>query len=199
MNHYNKLIKILKRNLSEVAVPKVADIVIDKLLEVYDYKLGGKVPLEDPTAPENIREDYIKSLRNSIESSLTITDDVITFGVGDRKDLGYDGVKDPLSTLVFALEGFLDEYAFIPAPIINQRFKKSNKLGRYGDGYLVSKKSFEKNKWDNYVSWEEVKLKYAPNESIDIFDVDVSEEVDNIFTNTIKTSITEFIAQLKVS
>lgn len=197
MVQYDKFVEILKRNIISVAIPKVTDVIINRLLDRFDEKLGGKVPLEDPTAPENIKDAYRESLVKSVEESLRVSDDIISFSVGDKDDLGYSGVSTPLSTLVFALEGFLDKYAFIPATVVKQRFAKSRKIGRYDRGYLVSKSSFEKNNWDMYISWEEARLKYTPEEAVNIFDIDVSEEIDTIFSDVIRKSIIEFLANLK--
>ena len=190
------LMDILVESLYTTAVPRIQQYVVDKIIEKYDAELLGKSPLEDPTAPENIRKDFIEAITRSIEDSLVVSKNAISFSVIDKSVLGYNGVSDPLSTLVFYLEGFLEEYAFIPKKVIVSRFGSDASLGRYKKGYLVSKKTFTKNGWDKKVSWDSVSLKYAKEEGIDIFDIDLSD-VDGIILNVISESIKKFSNKVK--
>ena len=194
---YSKLlVKIIRGNLLTTTIPMIQQYVIDKVIEKYDAKLLGKSPIEDPTAPENIKADFVDAMLNNIEDSLVISDTVVSFSLIDKSKLGYEGVRDPLSTLVFYLEGFLEEYAFLPRDVIRSMFKGNTQLGRYDKGYLVSKSTFFKQGWNKRVDWNKVSLKYATNEGIDIFNINLAE-IDGIIVNTISKSIETFSSKVK--
>ncbi len=168
-------------------------------MEKFDNELIGKVTLKDPTAPEHFKNQFEEMLYESIKNSLVIHDTSVSFELGDKDALGYNGITDsPMSTMVYILEGIVGDYAFIPRSIIRKRFRNDAELGRYEGGFLVSKDSFETKGWSNFISWEEARWGFSNTKPVDIFNISEGEIV-SILNKTIEKAVNEFSATVRAS
>jgi len=193
-----KLKRLLLKNLYFSIQNKVGPEVIRRIMDKFQVGLIGKVTIKDPAAPEHFKDEFFSMLKGQLEESLVITPDGISFSLGDRDKLGYDGnVKTPLQTMVFILEGVLGEYAFI-SPDFYKTYKsgKNIKFGRWSGGFLISKEAFFKEGWDKRISWNEARWGFSNTGPINIFDIDQSF-IAEIIDTTIKSTIEEFAASLR--
>jgi len=188
----------LLREFKSYGVPLLMDSIVNHIMEKFDDNLMGKVTIKDPTAPEHFRNEFEEMLYNSIKGSLVVNDNSVTFSVGDKSSLGYDGVRDPMSTMIYIMEGIVGEYAYIPRWVIAKRFRNEGYYGEFEGGFLVSKSMFEKDQWSNFVTWEEVSWGFSNTKPIDIFTISESE-FTLILTKTIEKAVNEFSAVVRAS
>ena len=163
----------------------------------FDEHLIGVVDISDPTAPEHFRGRFESMLYESVKESIVITGNTVKVSIGDKNEMGYNGVtEDPMSTIVFIIEGILGDYAFLTKDIIQTRFKSHPYLGRYSGGYLVSKSYFYSKGWNNIVNWSDVRWGFSNKPPIDIFNIN-TVPVSDIISKTITKTCEEFSSILR--
>lgn len=193
-----KLKKLLIKNIINAVETKIAPALIDKIMEQFKVELLGKVSITDPTAPEHFEKDFLDILIETVNDSLIISSDSVSFSLRDNSKLGYSGdIVKPVQTMVFLLEGILGQYAFITLDIYEQHRKKmGDRLGRFGGGFLITKDLFFKEHWDRTISWNKARWGFSNAGPINVFEIDNSI-VNKIIDETIKNTINEFSAQLR--
>ena len=190
---------ILVRQFKAYGVPRISKIVVDQVMTKFDDHLIGVSTLDDPTAPEHFRDRFEEMLYNNIKDGMVISNNKVLFSIGDKDRLGYSGLTDdPMSTMVYILEGILGEYAFIPASIIKTRFRNEAVTGHYSGGYLVSASNFYKKGWDKFISWDKARWGFSNKGPIDIFTLDQAPIVKAI-SDTISRACEEFSAILRAN
>lgn len=196
-NNSEKFKKLLLRQFSGYGIPIISKVVVKQVMNKFDEHLIGVVTDKDPAAPQHFRSRFEELLYESIDNSLVVTDKTVSISFGDKSKLGYDGVtEDPITTMVYILEGVLGEYAFLDAKLIRRIFKYKAYLGRYKGGYLISKDAFFDGNFDASVNWDTVKWGFSHKGPIDVFDIDVSV-VDAVVSETIRRTCEEFSAILR--
>ena len=182
----NKLKKILKvkqdllnHNVFTIIEREALPQLIDKIMEGYD-RLGDRMTAlpEDPTNPANWRQEFENKLYQDLERNLIVTDKGLIVKLGDKEFLGYSdaGQSDnsdttPLVWLVYYLEGLMGEWAFIDTTTYaNFRPDADSKpLGRFGDGFLISRTQFEEEGWHEVTSFDEARHPFSGYSPVDIF------------------------------
>jgi hypothetical protein len=193
-----KLKKLLVKNVINAVRTDIANALIKKVMEQFHIGLIGKVSLDDPAAPEHFEGDFLEILTETVNSSMVVTQDGISFSLRDNSKLGYDGdISRPVDTMVFLLEGILGEYAFLTPKMYGKRMHKQGKpVGRWGKGALMTRERFLEEGWDKTISWSEARWGFSNTGPINIFEIDDSI-VGDIIDETIKKTIKEFSAQLR--
>jgi len=193
-----RLKNLLIKNIVSAVRMQIGPEIIKRIMEKFNVGLIGKVTTKDPSAPEHFEGEFFSALNEDLNSSLVVTQEGITFSLGDTKKLGYEGnIETPLQTMVFILEGILGEYAFI-SPDIYKSYKSGSNVqfGRWSGGFLITKEAFIKEGWDKRVSWSQARWGFSNTGPINIFEIDqtfISEMVEVI----IKSTIEEFAASLR--
>jgi hypothetical protein len=184
-----KFIELFKKNLLEMVQKEAGIDYINAILEEYETQLEGIAPLTDPTAPENLKDDFLQLLYKDLEEKTRIEGNQLIIEIGDDSELGYDDPPDPtdtelLKTFVFILEGVLGEYAWIADDYYDRgvippgfRIAGAEKGGRVGAGFLISKEVFFDEGWDNYLTWEQARWGFSDQSAKDIFE-DANDKFD---------------------
>lgn len=193
-----KLKKLLVKNVINAVKTDISQVLIKKVMNQFQVELIGKVDLSDPAAPEHFENDFLKILTETVNSSMVVTQDSVSFSLRDNSKLGYDGdISRPVDTMVFLMEGILGEYAFLTPKMYGKHMHKRGKpVGRWGKGALMMKERFFEDGWDKTLSWSEVRWGFSNTGPINIFEIDDSI-VGDIIDETIKKTIKEFAAQLR--
>ena len=192
-----RLKKLLIKNITNAVRAKIGPEIINRIMEKFNVGLIGKVTTKDPSAPEHFEDDFFSALNEDLNSSMVVTPEGITFSLGDRKKLGYDGnIETPLQTMVFILHGILGEYAFISPDVYKLHKSGTVKFGRWSGGFLITREAFIKEGWSKRVSWSEVRWGFSNTGPIDIFEID-QEFITEMIDVTIKSTIEEFAASLR--
>jgi hypothetical protein len=193
-----KLKKLLVKNVINAVKTDISQALIKKVMNQFQVELIGKVDLSDPAAPEHFEGDFLEILTETVNSSMVVTQDSISFSLRDNSKLGYDGdISRPVDTMVFLLEGILGEYAFLTPKMYGKHMHTRGKpVGRWGKGALMMKERFFEDGWDKTFSWSEARWGFSNTGPINIFEIDDSV-VGDIIDETIKKTIKEFASQLR--
>ena len=171
-------LRLFKKHLKKVIKDEAGPALINKVLEQYELELYGIAAESDPTAPEHWVDEFTELLYADLEETIKTTSKGITFGLGDKEALGYLGrplsteSQDVLKTFSFILEGNIGEYAWITPEIYESRRGAGSwdeEWGRFGAGFLMSQEEFEKEGWDQVVSFEAVRFGFSGEQPKDIF------------------------------
>jgi hypothetical protein len=193
-----KLKKLLAKNIINAVKTDISQALIKKVMNQFQVGLIGKVGLSDPAAPEHFENDFLEILTETVNSSMVVTQDSVSFSLRDNSKLGYDGgISRPVDTMVFLLEGILGEYAFLTPKMYGKHMHKQGKpVGRWGKGALMTRERFLEEGWGKTISWSEARWGFSNTGPINIFEIDDSV-VGDIIDETIKKTIKEFAAQLR--
>lgn len=170
---------LIRHNITTIVRTEAIPDLIDKIMVGYDRLSDRMNSLpEDPTDPANWRQEFKASLLSDLERNLIVSDHGLIIRLGDKEFLGYtnDESSDPsdtspLSWLVYYIEGLLGDWAYISTDLYKQKRKnsKNTKLGRFGDGFMISKEDFDKEGWGSYISFEEARHPFSGYSPLDIF------------------------------
>jgi hypothetical protein len=171
-----KLKKLLVKNIINAVKTDISQALIKRIMSQFQVGLIGKVDLSDPAAPEHFENDFLEILTETVNSSMVVTQDSVSFSLRDNSKLGYDGdISRPVDTMVFLLEGILGEYAFLTPKMYGKHMHKRGKpIGRWGKGALMMKERFFEDGWDKTFSWSEVRWGFSNTGPINIFEIDDS-------------------------
>jgi hypothetical protein len=170
--------KLIHGNIVTVVRTEAIPHLIDMIMDGYDGLSDRMSTLpEDPTNPSNWRTAFKTKLDEDLNRNLTVTERGLIIRLGDKEFLGYtddeQGDPDdtmPLTWLVYYLEGLSGEWAFISRDVYKEkRTRVGSKLGRFGDGFMISKDQFEKENWGKYISFEEARHPFSGYAPVDIF------------------------------
>lgn len=170
---------LVQHNVFTVVRTEAMPNLIDKIMVGYDRLSDRMSSLpEDPTNPANWRQEFKAKLLQELETNLIVSDKGLIIRLGDKEYLGYTDDEEgdpnsnkPLTWLVYYLEGLLGEWAFISESIYAQKRKSSgtSQLGRFGDGFMISRAQFEREDWDSVISFEEARHPFSGYSPLDIF------------------------------
>lgn len=171
-------LRLFKKHLKSIIKAEAGPALINKVLEQYELELYGIAADTDPTAPEHWIDEFTELLYADLEETIKTTSKGITFGLGDEEALGYlsrplsSESQDVLKTFSFILEGNIGEYAWI-TPELYESYRGPGSWdedwGRFGAGFLMSREEFEKEGWDQVVSFEAVRFGFSGEQPKDIF------------------------------
>jgi hypothetical protein len=127
--------------------------VIGAFLEEFE-ELSNRSPRDDPTNLRNHLPFLVKHMKQTWDDSLTMTEDgEIQIGLCTDETLGFteDVSKlrhKPVPTVwvVFLIRGIAGRYAFVN-PSMYQQKKNEPMPGQYFGGFLISKKSWDREGW----------------------------------------------------
>lgn len=170
----NKSIEALrKRVLTEFQLAiklELAPKIVDNLMRIFDSEILAHQLKIDPARPEVAREAFLSSITKSLDETFTAqivgSKTSVSFKTGNIDELLYNvdipehledmrGMKQPhpLQWLIFYLEGFVGEFAFISLDTLvgasttpGRKRNAQERFGRYGwygQGFMVPKKEYE--------------------------------------------------------
>ena len=182
----SKLKKILKSkqdlissNIQIVVTTQAIPHLIDLVMKGYDSLSQRMNTLpEDPTNPSHWRQEFKASLQRDLEQNLLITSKGLIVRLGNKEFLGYasgntndPNDSNPLTWMVFYIEGLVGEWAFISPEVYEKHANKppDPSWGRFADGFMISKAQFDADGWSKAVSFEEVRHPFSGFSPLDIF------------------------------
>ena len=186
MTSKKEVLKKLKKKLVEVIKIDIKDDIVAELMQKYDEEI---VPLEDPDEPEEVspsfcREEFKEFLEKSIEDSIKIVNDGISFGIGDEEKLGLserldEETTDCLKIIGTILNGIVGEFVLVTSGMTGKP------EGRTGQGELWTREGYDKvalmRGWDpNKKTWG-----FSNFPGINFFD-DIDLDMDKYIKKAIK-------------
>lgn len=176
--------RYLKDNLWHVMIFEAGPAYIDMIMDEYEKQLEGIVQEDDPTAPENLKEQFKDKLSATLKFETEWEGDKLQLQIVNFEDLGYDNPpdsKDPdlLKTFMFILEGIAGEYAWIGEDFYIARKREfpemeprvpGQRFGRIGMGYLIERERFFREDWDKFGTFDEFRWGFSNQGPKDIFD-----------------------------
>jgi len=171
--------ELINHNITTIIRFEAMPFLIDLIMDGYD-RLSDRMSgmSEDPTSPEYWRSEFKAHLHEDLERNLIVSDKGLIIRLGDKEFLGYtDGERSdpdstrPLSWLVFYIEGLAGEWGFISTSLYKQKTNRSGatKLGRFGDGFMISRAQFDAEGWDSIVSFDSIRHPFSGFSPLDIF------------------------------
>lgn len=177
-----KLEPRILRELLNIMKSSLIPAIEKNLMRVYDSELSAMEPGYDPAKPSVARAAFRDSIRSSLEQTLEKKSNTVSLSTGNVQDLNLDKANKgylysipknpgPLSWLVFYLEGFIGEYAFITQEVYKKladagQVNKANldsfsRWGWYGKGFLIPKGAYLDRGFHNTVPFEAVRHPFS--------------------------------------
>ena len=183
--------EVLRKKVHTRAVSSLRDVfadtlvprVLDNLMSVYDSELASKEPNYDVARPSNAREEFKAAIQNDLNSSLLKSANFVSVAAGDKSLLKYDRAGDPsyvktvpkgpsvFDWLIFYLEGFVGEYAFITEETYKKFFEKKkvtkkalekfSTWGWFGEGFMIERKVYFKQGLNQVVSFSSIRHPFS--------------------------------------
>jgi len=178
--------EVLKRKLIEIIKADVKDDIVAELIQRFDEEI---IPLEDPDEPEIVSPSFCRSefkefLEKSIEESIKIKADSISFGIADESKMGLgeelnDQTTDCLKIISTILSGISGNYVLVTSEMTGRL------EGRTGQAELWTREGYDRvalmRGWDpNRPTW-----KFSNFEGISDF-WDVELDIDKYIEKAIK-------------
>jgi len=164
---YLRLQRKLQRELSVAFMLVLQEIiprVLNNIMRAYDSETGGLAPAGDRASPDYARSVFLASVKKSLDETLKRGSNTFSFSTGDISELyhntsGADSLQgylksvgknpQPLQWLVFYLEGFGGEFAFITNEVYDKLAKAGlvapkpgpefKKWGWYQQGFMIER------------------------------------------------------------
>jgi len=194
----------LARNIKKVLQQKAAPALKARLLTAYDELIsrenyGPVAAGKDPLALEVSRGLFEAQITKEL-NNVRIEGDSIVINIGDKDAWGFGEAElreGPLKTvdfLHFYIEGNIGEFGFITLGMYISRRSTPGTLGRFGEGFLISKEQYKKEKWEKAtgVKFEDIRhpISGQPpyngfNRAVENFDFSpyITEAVQETFKN----------------
>ena len=155
----------IKDELTNLIKVDIKNDIVSQLMDRFDNEI---IPLQDendPMRPSVCKEEFKVFLEETIDESLSITEDQIKFGVGDERKLGFNeeldsDTTDCIKIIGTILQGIVGEYVLITTEMANEMFPKSraSRMGRTGQAYLMSREEYnrgvELRGWPEKPNWQ---------------------------------------------
>jgi len=137
---------VLKEKLVELLKTDIKDDIVSGLMQKYDDEI---VVLEDPEEPEEVspsfcRREFKEFLEGTIENSIKIERNSISFGIGDQAKMGLDEELDDQTTdclkiIATILSGISGNYILVTTEMAMRMFpgRRNYDLGRTGEAYIM--------------------------------------------------------------
>ena len=154
----------IKDELTNLIKVDIKNDIVSQLMDRFDDEIIPFQDENDPMRPSVCREEFQIFLEETIDESLVVREDQITFGVGDERKLGFkealeDDTTDCIKIIGTILQGISGEYVLITTSLAREMFPKdySGGLGRTGRAYLMSREKYnrgiELRGWPERSSW----------------------------------------------
>jgi len=156
---------IIKDELINLVKVDMKNDIVSQLMERFDKEIIQIEDENDPMRPSVCKDEFELFLEETIEESIVVTDDKITFGVGDEQKLGFDeklnkDTTDCIKIIGTIFQGISGDYVLITSDLYEEMFPSSRirDLGRTGQAYLMSSVSYnqgvERNGWPERSNWQ---------------------------------------------
>jgi len=141
----------------EKAVPAIKDLFMaayDALAATEESEMGGRIRGKDPTSLKNLRSLFEEQVVEELNRNISFSDDNLEISLLSEELLGYGspsgkGAPTSVDVLNFYIEGITGEWAFLTPEHYEARGRASSKpLGRLGEGFLISQKSYKEERWE---------------------------------------------------
>lgn len=155
-----KFIRILREEIKTIFKEQAFPELKAEMLRAYDNlasqeeaQFGQESQGEDPLSLKRWRHLFEKQLDEEL-SKAVITDDEINIRLGTLSLLsgGDDRRGDPetVDWLIFYIEGVVGEFGFISTEqyLMRRPNYDTSRLGRFGEGFLISKEDYERERWE---------------------------------------------------
>jgi len=182
----DRLRKKLEKDMLDSLISVMrTDLIPDisaNLMRVFDAELVSKEPSYDPAVPSAARSAFKESIEGSLNSTLLRKGNTISLATGDIKELNLDNLNlsslssvgrgpKPLDWLVFYLEGFIGDFAFITEETFKKfvdagltpkkSFDKFSSWGWYGKGFMIPQKAYFARKFNDVVPYPSVRHPFS--------------------------------------
>lgn len=146
--------KKTKENIVK-ALPEIRDSIVSQLMERFEEEILPFEDQNDPVRPSTCKDEFEKSLRDDIDSSLSIVETTrgynIQFGVGDEKQLGFavdldEETTDCMKIIGTILQGIIGKYVLVTSEMVDRMFpndRNNRDLGRTGRAYMMPKTEYD--------------------------------------------------------
>lgn len=174
---------VLKEKLVELLKTDIRDDVVSELMQKFDEEIISLEDENDPMRPSLFRNEFEEFLEETIENSIRVEKNSITFGIGDSKKLGLeeeldDQTTDGLRIIGSILNGVIGEYILVTIDMASAMFpgRRAYDLGRTGFAYIMPREEYEegvrKYGWQPKKVWGFSGFEGLPN----FFDVELDLE-----------------------
>jgi len=176
---------VLKEKLVELLKTDIRDDIVSGLMQRYDDEI---VALEDPEEPEEVspsfcRREFKEFLEETIENSIKIGKNSISFGIGDQAKMGLDEELDDQTTdclkiIATILSGISGNYILVTTEMAMRMFpgRLNYDLGRTGEAYIMRVEEYNegmaKYGWSPQPIWKFSNFEGIP----DFFDAELDLE-----------------------
>jgi len=179
----DSLLVVMKDDL----IPKI----VDNLMRVYDEELVANELKDDPARPSVARQAFKGSIEKSLTETLELRSNKISLSVGDISELKLDDATiqhlgevdrnaNPLEWLVFYIDGFIGEFAFVSEDtfkklnsaglVSDKSFSKFPTWGWYGQGFLVPREAYLDKGYDKVVPFSQVRHPFSGSRPVPLFE-----------------------------
>ena len=127
----------------------IKDDITKQLMDRFDEEIPPFEDTADPMRPSLFRDEFQTFIESTIENSVVIDEDSISFGVGDDKKLGFSeeldkNTTDGIKIIGTILQGISGEYVLVTQDLAEKIFHQSGEdLGRTGEAYLMQKTKYD--------------------------------------------------------
>jgi len=135
---------VLKEKLVELIKTDIKDDIVSQLLKKFDEEIVSMEDESDPMRPSLFRNEFEEFLEETIENSIKVEKNSISFGVGDTRRLGLDEELDEQTTdglriIGTILNGIVGEYVLVTENMARRMFpgRRNYDLGRTGHAYIM--------------------------------------------------------------
>lgn len=184
-----KRIGVLKEKLVELLKADIKDDIVSGLMQKYDDEIVSLEDEDDPMRPSLCRKEFREFLEETIENSIKIEKNSISFGIGDSRKLGLeeelsDETTDCLKIVGTILNGVSGNYILITVDMARRMFpgRRNYDLGRTGEAYIMRVEEYEegmaRSGWPPQPIWKFSNFEGIP----DFFDVelDLDKHMDKL-------------------
>lgn len=208
--------KKLRGRLARRVAAKIREdagpVLKTRLLSAYDEltaqergEFGPAVAGKDPSALENFRDVFEAQITKEIART-RVQGETIVMEIGEKDAWGLGRSEPPRGSastvdfLGYYIEGVIGEFGFITIDQYKEKRGEVSSLGRFGRGFLISRSSYERERWEETtgLSFEDVKHPISGqspyngfNKAVEGFDFSpyVSEAVQEVFSELGKSLV----------
>lgn len=184
---------VLKEKLAELLRTDIKDDIVSKLMDKFDEEIVSMEDEDDPMKPSLCREEFREFLEKTIESSIKIEKNNVSFGIADARKLGLeeeldDRTTDCLKIIGTILNGISGNYILITVDMAQEMFpgRYEYDLGRTGGAYIMPREEYEegvrKYGWKPQKIWTFSNFEGLP----DFFDVDIGQYIEKYMDELVK-------------
>lgn len=160
-----------KVNLLEELKVNGKSVLLSAFVKQYDLlvareksEYGPLVRNSDPSSLEKFRDLFIEQTTKELDS-IRIEGDLLLIEIGNKALWGFgredapEGPPTSVDILVYYLEGVVGEFGFLSIDHYQMRRKRVAKVGRFGEGFLISKEDYEEEGWERItnIKFEEIR------------------------------------------